>query len=56
VNQRKAGNKESRALLHVSLLLGLLFDPEAGADMLLRNVGKLSTGYTVIYPRGYDVS
>jgi hypothetical protein len=56
VNQREAGNQESRALLHVSLWLGLFFDPEAGADMLLRNVGKLSTGYTAIYTRGYDSS
>jgi hypothetical protein len=28
-----------------------LFDPEGGGDMLLRNVGGLSTDYTALYPR-----
>jgi hypothetical protein len=41
---------------HRQIKLGLFFDPEAGADMLLRNIGKLSTGYTAIYPRRYDSS
>jgi hypothetical protein len=30
-------------------LLGLFFRPEDGSDMLLRNVGWLSTGYAALY-------
>jgi hypothetical protein len=44
-----------RALLatciHADLLLGLLFDPEDGSDIFLRNVGRLSTDYTALYSR-----
>jgi hypothetical protein len=29
-------------LLHAGFLPGLFFDPEAGGDMFLRNVGRLS--------------
>jgi hypothetical protein len=32
-------------------LLDLLFDPEDGGDMFLRNVGRLSTEYTALYSR-----
>jgi hypothetical protein len=32
-------------LLWASFLLGLLFDPEDGDDMFLRNIGWLSTDY-----------
>jgi hypothetical protein len=27
------------------------YDPEDGGDMFLRNVGRLSTDYTALYPR-----
>jgi hypothetical protein len=33
--------------------LGLLFNPEDGGVMFLRNVGGLSTDYTVLYPTKY---
>jgi hypothetical protein len=35
---------------HAGILLGL-FDPEDGRDVFLRNVGRLSTNYTALYPR-----
>jgi hypothetical protein len=41
----KAGGKQN--------LLGLFFDPEDGGEMFLRNVGRLSTDYTALYPRRY---
>jgi hypothetical protein len=33
---------------HAGVLLGL-FDPEAGGDMFLQNVGWLSTDYTALH-------
>jgi hypothetical protein len=36
---------------HSGFLFVSFFDPEAGGNMLLRNVGWLSTGYTALYPR-----
>jgi hypothetical protein len=38
---------------HAGFLLGLLFDPEDGRDMFLRNVGGLPMAYTTLYPRRY---
>jgi hypothetical protein len=36
--------------LHDGLLLGLLFDPEGGYDMFLRNVGRISNYlHNIIY-------
>jgi hypothetical protein len=32
-------------------MLGLFFNPEDGGDIVLRNVGWLSTEYTALYPR-----
>jgi hypothetical protein len=32
-------------------LLGLLFDPDDGGDMFLRNVGWLSEDYKALYHR-----
>jgi hypothetical protein len=37
-------------MLHPGFLLGLFFDPEEGSDIFLRNVGRLSTDYTALYP------
>jgi hypothetical protein len=34
---------------------GLLFDPEVGGDMFLRNVCVLSSDYLAIYPRRFVV-
>jgi hypothetical protein len=36
---------------HAGLVLSLLFDPEDGGEMFLRNVGWLSTDYTALYLR-----
>jgi hypothetical protein len=36
---------------HAGFLLILLFNPEDGGDMFLRNVGSLSTGYKTLKPR-----
>jgi hypothetical protein len=33
------------------VLLGLLFDPEDGGDMMLRNVHRLSPDYKTLYSR-----
>jgi hypothetical protein len=38
-------------LLHAGFLLGLLFNPEDGGDILLRNFGWLSKDYTALYPK-----
>jgi hypothetical protein len=37
-------------------LLGLFFDPEDGDNIFLQNVGRLSTNYTVLYPRRQNSS
>jgi hypothetical protein len=37
------------ACFHAGVLLDL-FEPEDGDDMVLRNFGWLSTGYTALYP------
>jgi hypothetical protein len=34
---------------HAGFLFALLFDPEDGGDMFLRNVVELSTEYTALY-------
>jgi hypothetical protein len=51
--QHEVGNKQSCAcyLLHAGFLLGLLFDPEDGGTIFLRNIGWLSVDYTALYPR-----
>jgi hypothetical protein len=35
---------------HVGVLFGLFFENEYGDDIILRNVGWLSTDYTALYP------
>jgi hypothetical protein len=35
---------------HAGILLGL-FDPEDGSDKFLRNNGRFSTDYMMLYPR-----
>jgi hypothetical protein len=40
----KAGGKQNGALL-------VLFNPEDGSDMFVRNVGRLSADYTALHPR-----
>jgi hypothetical protein len=35
------------------ILLGL-FDPEDGSDMFLRNISRISTHYSALYPRSYN--
>jgi hypothetical protein len=42
-------------LLHAGFMLGVLFDPEDGGDIFLRNVGRLSTDYTALYPEDGDL-
>jgi hypothetical protein len=41
----------SKALLHARYFLGLLFNPEHGGDILLRNVGLISTEIKARHPR-----
>jgi hypothetical protein len=43
-------------LLYAGFLLGTFFDPENGSDMILQNVGRLSTDYMALYPRIYNSS
>jgi hypothetical protein len=38
-------------LLHTGFLLRLFFYPEYGGSISLRNVDRLSTIYTALYPR-----
>jgi hypothetical protein len=43
-------------LLHAGFLLDLFSDPEDEGDMILRNVGRLSTDYTALHPRRQSCS
>jgi hypothetical protein len=42
---------QKTACFQADLLLVLFFDPDDGGDMFLRNVGRLLTYYTALYPR-----
>jgi hypothetical protein len=44
----------SRTALRAGLLLGLFFDPEDEGNIFLRNVGLLSTDYTISYSRRWN--
>jgi hypothetical protein len=48
---KEVPSKKPRCLLLASRLLGLLFDPDDGGDMFLRNVCKFLTDYTSSHPR-----
>jgi hypothetical protein len=37
-------------LFNAGFLLGLLFNPEGGSNMFLRNVGLLSMNHMALYP------
>jgi hypothetical protein len=39
------------SMLQAGFILGLVFDPEDGGDIFLRNACSLSTDYTALYPR-----
>jgi hypothetical protein len=43
-------------LLHAAFLYGLVFHPEDGGDVFLRNVGGHLPDYTALYPRRYNSS
>jgi hypothetical protein len=61
VNRRFGGkyllNNQARRLNQArnqdaaSTWLGFFFDPEDGSDMIIRNVGSLSTDYMALCPR-----
>jgi hypothetical protein len=40
-----------RVVCYLLVLAEIFFDPEDGGDMILRNVGCISTGYTASHPR-----
>jgi hypothetical protein len=50
-NQRESRWQAELLSLPPAFLLIIFFHPEDGGDMLLRNVGWLSTDYTALYPR-----
>jgi hypothetical protein len=48
---KKETSLKREALLATWSMLGILFDPEDGDDMFLRNAGLISTDYMAPYPR-----
>jgi hypothetical protein len=48
---RRFGGALLATCFHAGIFLGLFFNPEDGGDMLLLNVGSLSTDYTELHPR-----
>jgi hypothetical protein len=43
-------------LLHAIFLRGLVFDPEDGGDMFLRNFGYILKDYMELYPTALAIS
>jgi hypothetical protein len=50
-------DRRSRAffIFHADFLLGILFDPEDGGDIFLRNFGRFLMDYTALYPRRLNI-
>jgi hypothetical protein len=44
-------NRKVDSPAYLLVLVEIFFDPEDGGDMLLRNVGSISTDYTASHPR-----
>jgi hypothetical protein len=47
---------ETTISIHVFSLLGLVFNPEDGGNILIQNVGWYSTDYIALYPRRQNAS
>jgi hypothetical protein len=43
--------KQTASRAGAGLFFGLLFNPEDGGDIFLRNFGSFSTDYIALYPR-----
>jgi hypothetical protein len=43
-----------QALFAICCIVGLFLDPEDGSNILLRNVGLLSTDYVALSPRRWN--
>jgi hypothetical protein len=50
-SMKQTASNAACCLLHAGFLLGLLFSPYDGGDMLLQNAGLLSPGYMALYSR-----
>jgi hypothetical protein len=51
VNLQGSRIRQASCLFHIDFLLGLLFAPENGNDILSQNVAQLSADYKKLYPR-----
>jgi hypothetical protein len=52
INQARNRREEaSKKILYACFFLGLLFDPEGGGDVFIRNAGLLPTYFKALYPR-----
>jgi hypothetical protein len=48
--------KQNVYLLHAGSCLTYYSNPEDGSDMFLRNIGRISTDYTALYPKRLKTS